>query len=344
MPGLASDALAWTVVAAFVVGTLLWSGRRVLARRVLAGAWGLFALFWLQLVPHFAFVQKSYVEGIGSALAVPLCLSAGYLLYHGRDSLVTLARSVAWMGLIYLPFETIPAVTVAGTTVPAPRAVLIRAVTGQTYWLMELLGHDPTLVRGDSGLLNTFRFVTPDGHVILFSLILACTGLGSVSIFAGLIAAVDAPYRRKLRALAVAVPVIYALNLARTTFIGLVFGKQYMQWFVDEVLLLFGGTDPYMVSFYLSDRVISQTLAVVALVAVTYLVVRELPELLVIVEEALFLLTRREYDLAAALDLPWPAATDGGRPADYGASEPSEPAAPSDGAAESSDDGESDAD
>ncbi|MFB6280766.1 MAG: archaeosortase A [Haloferacaceae archaeon] len=315
MPGLASDALAWVVVAAFAGGAVLWPRRRALARRVLVGAWGLFALFWLRLVPHFAFVQKSYVEGVGSLLAVPLCLYAGFLLAGGRDSLVPLSRSVAWMGLIYLPFETIPAVTVAGTTVPAPRAVLIRIVTGQTYWLMETLGYQPTLVAGDAGLMNTFKFVTPGGHVILFSLILACTGLGSIAIFGGLIAAVEAPFRRKLRALAVAVPVIYVLNLARTTFIGLVFGKQYMQVFVDEVLFLFGDTDPYMVSFYLSDRVISQSLAVLALVGVTYLVVRELPELLAVVEEALFLLTRREYDLAAAFDLPRPAATDGGRPA-----------------------------
>lgn len=318
MPGLVSDVLAWVVIAAFAAGAVLWPRRRAIARRVLAGAWGLFALFWLQLVPHFAFVHRSYIEGVGSLLAVPLCLYAGYLLYDGRDSLVTLSRSVAWMGLIYLPFETIPAVTVGGTTIPAPRAVLIGVVTGQTYWLMEVLGYDPTLVAGDAGLMNTFKFVTPEGHVILFSLILACTGLGSISIFAGLIAAVDAPFRRKLRALAVAVPVIYVLNLARTTFIGLVFGKQYMHWFVDEVLLLFGDTDPYMVSFYLSDRVISQSLAVVALVGVTYLVVRELPELLDVVEDALFLLTRREYDLAAAFDLPRPTATDGGRPAgDY---------------------------
>jgi len=316
VPSFASDTLAWIVVASFVTGTILWPRRQELARRVLAGAWGLFALFWLQLVPHFAFVQKSYVEGIGSLLAVPVCLYAGYVLYDGRDSLVTLSRSVAWMGLIYLPFVTIPAVTVAGITVPAPRTVLIRLVTGQTYWLMELLGYEPTLVAGDTGLLNTFKFVTPGGHVILFSLILACTGLGSISIFGGLIAAVDAPFGRKLRGLAVAVPVIYLLNLARTTFIGLVFGKQYMQWFVDEVLFLFGGTDPYMVSFYLSDRVLSQSLAVVALIGVTYLIVHELPELLRIIEDALFLLTRREYDLADTLDLPRPMATDGGEPID----------------------------
>jgi archaeosortase A (PGF-CTERM-specific) len=327
VPGPLSDALAWAVVLAFAAGAVAWPRRRTAGRWLLVGAWVLFAAFWLQLVPHFVFVQRSAIEGVGSAAAVPLSLSAGVVLARGRDSLVPLSRAVAWMGAIYLPFETIPAVTVPGVgSLPAPRTVLIRAVTDQTYALMTLLGYEPALVAGDSGLLNTFRFVTPEGHVILFTLILACTGLGSIAIFVGLIAAVDAPLDRKLRALAVAVPTVYVLNLARTTFIGLVFGKQYMQWGVDTVLALFGDTDPYMVSFYLSDRVISQSLAVVALVCVTYLVVRELPELLGLVEEALYLLTRREYDLAAALDVgvdadadagPAPGRaveTDGGRP------------------------------
>ena len=141
-------------------------------------------------------------------------------------------------------------------------------------------------------------------HGLLFEVVLACTGLGSMAIFAGLIAAVRAPLGRKLRALAVSIPIIWLLNIARTTFIGITFGNQYLQLFVDEVLFLFGGTDPYKVSFYLSDRVISQVLAVVALIGVTYLVVRELPELLTVVEDVLYIVTREEYDLREALDLP----------------------------------------
>jgi archaeosortase A (PGF-CTERM-specific) len=125
-----------------------------------------------------------------------------------------------------------------------------------------------------------------------------------MTIFAGLIAAVRAPLRRKVRALAVALPVIYALNLARVTFIAIAFGNQHMQFFVDEVLFLFGGTDPYRVSFYLSDRVVSQLLAVVALVGITFLVVRELPELLTVIEDVLYMLTGDEYDLRETLDLP----------------------------------------
>jgi archaeosortase A (PGF-CTERM-specific) len=304
MPGFLSDALAWLSIATFVVGALLAMRNRHVARTVTTAAWGLFAVFWLQLVPHFAFVHKSYIEGILTIVAVPACLYTGYTLYRGRDSLFVLSRAVAAMGLVYLPFETIPAISLAGQTYPAPREFLIETVAAQTGYLMGVLGYFPELTVSDQGYMSRYLFVTPEGHGIAFTVVLACTGIGSMAIFAGLIAAVRAPMRRKLRALAVSLPVIYALNVVRVVFIGIVFGKQYLQIFVDEVLFLFGDTDPYAVSFYLSDRVISQFLAVVALVAITYLVLRELPELITVIEDLLYLVTGEEYDLAAELDLP----------------------------------------
>lgn len=325
-----TDLLGWAVIATFVAAAAVeWLRRRgavendalaalrrrldecaVAPERVLAtGGWGLFAAFWLALFPHFAFTQKSYVEGALSLAAVPACLYAGWLLWNGRDSLYVLSRAVAAMGLVYLPFETVE---------PLKRG-LISVVTAQTGWAMARFGYRPELVEGPIlGYRNAYRFVTPEGHGLLFEVVLACTGLGSMAIFAGLIAAVRAPPGRKLRALAVSIPIIWLLNIARTTFIGVTFGNQRLQLFVDEVLLLFGSSDPYMVSFFLSDRVISQVLAVVALVGVTYLVVRELPELVTVIEDVLYMVTNEEYDLLESLDLPRePVRADGGRPGDH---------------------------
>ncbi|WP_336022359.1 archaeosortase A [Halobellus salinisoli] len=302
MPGLLSDALAWVVILTFAVGALSAKRNDRFARYVTVAAWVGFAVFWLQLVPHFAFVHKSYVEGILSIAAVPASLYTGYLLWGGRDSLFVLSRAVAAMGIIYLPFETIPAFALFGLSLPAPRGVLMEVVAAQTEFLVNALGYHPEMIHSEEGFYNTFVFWDGD-HRLTVEVVLACTGLGSIAIFAGLIAAVEAPLRRKLRALAIAVPVIYGLNLLRTTFITIAFGKQYMQWFVDEILLLFGSSDPYMVSFFISDRIISQLLAVVVLIGITYLVVRELPELLTIIEDVLFLVTGDEYDLASDLGL-----------------------------------------
>ncbi len=320
MVGTFTDALAWVVILAFTAGAVLETlsrrrerdssgqstGRQVrrYARAVPTGAWGLFSVFWLVLFPHFAFTQKSYVEGVLALLAVPASLYAGYLLWNGRDTLFLLSRSTAIMGLIYLPFETIPSFTVGGTTVPAPREFLIETVAAQTGFLMSRFGSNPELITGPSGYQNTYEFVAASGHTLQFSVVLACTGLGSIAIFAGLIGAVRAPLRRKLRALGVAVPIIYVLNLARTTFIGITFGEQLLHVYPEAVLFLFGGSDEYLVSWFISDRIISQLLAVIALVGVTYLVVRELPEVLTIIEDVLYMLTNDEYDLVETLDLP----------------------------------------
>ena len=296
-----SDPLAWLSILVFTAGAFLaWRGHDA-ARPVTVLAWVVFSVFWLSVLHHFAFVQKSFIEGIGCLVAVPACIYAGVLLARGRDSLFVLSRAIAAMGLVFFPFEAIPVL----------QEFLIETVTQQTAFLMTLLGVDPTVVSGaqvPSGSYpdyqSTFWFVDETGHTITYTILIACTGVGSMAIFGGLIAATAAPLGRKLRALAVSIPVIYGLNLVRNVLIGLGFGKQQFHFFPDLVMTLFGTADPYMVSFFLVDRVLAQSLSVVALVAITWVVVRELPEVMVVVEDVLFMATGTEYDLRSALGVP----------------------------------------
>lgn len=287
MPQGPADVLAWLTVAAFLTALLVDRYDRELGRRAAIGAWATFAVFWLVLVPHFAFVKHSIIEGVLSAVAVPASLYVGYLLWRGRDSLFVLTRSIAVMGAIYLPF----------TTVPWLYEPLIEATVTQVDWGMELLGYDPALESNEEGITNVFVFHTA-GHIYKSEILLACTGLGSMTIFVGLAAAVRAPLSRKFRAVAVSVPIIWTLNIVRNVFIAVAQGKQ---WFADVypslVLTMFGATDPHIVSFLIADRIISQSLAVVALLGILYLVVRELPEVIVVVEDLLFMATGTEYDL-----------------------------------------------
>lgn len=282
-----TDLLAWLTVAAFAAGALLELRHRRWGRLLTAAAWVTFALFWLALVPYYAFEHKSIIEAVLSAAAVPASLYVGYLLLGGRDSLMVLSRGVAVMGALYLPFTTIH-------TLEEP---LVEATTQQVQWGLHALGYDPQLVSNDAGFLNTFVWVT-DGHRYLTEILLACTGLGSIAIFVGLVAAVRAPLDRKLRALAVSVPVIWVLNIARNVFITVAQGKQ---WFADVapgvVMFLFGTNDPHLVSFLWADRVISQSASVVALVFILWLVLRELPELGVVVEDLLYVATGNEYEI-----------------------------------------------
>lgn len=298
-----ADELAWVVLALFVAGAVVEFHDRERARYVVVAAWVAFAAFWFAQVYHFAFVQKSVIEGVGSVVAVPASLYVGYLLWGGRDSLFVLSRAVAGMGLVFMPFQMLPPL----------REWLVESVTRQTEFLMSMLGHDPAVIHGGEVVgadyhdyRNTFRF-DHGGYVVTYTILIACTGIGSMAIFAGLIGAVRAPLRRKARAFAVSIPVIYALNLARNVFIGLSFGQMRMQFYPELTAQVFAFSlrrDPALVSYYWADRIIAQSLSVLALVAVTWLVVRELPEVLAVVEDVLFVVTGNEYDLGEALDVP----------------------------------------
>lgn len=282
------DVLAWVVVAAFLATAVLERYDRRRARTVGAIAWVLFGAFWAVLFPKFAFGMKSFVEGALSLLAVPLSIYAGYLLYSGRDSLFLLSRAVGAMGLIYLPF----------TTIEPARQFLVEAVSYQTNVVIEALGYDPEFTMADeNGYKSAFIFTDETGHSYYTYLVLACTGIGSMSIFGGLIAAVDAPLRRKLRAFGVAVAVIWVLNVVRNVFIAIAFGHQWFQFYVDPIMSIVGYTQPGMVSFFIADRVLSQVLAVVALVGILWLVVRDVPEVLTVVEDVAYIVTGNEYDL-----------------------------------------------
>ncbi len=292
-----SDPLAWLVVAAFLAGVVVERRDRELARWVVVGAWTLFGLFWLTTVHHFAVVEKSVIEGVGTLVAVPACLSAALLLARGRDSLFVLSRSVAVMGLIYLPVQAVPPVRRALTeTVAAQTAVLIDAL-GYEYRLVDGLTVDGKRIAAkEYPYLSTFVF-DHEGEPLTYTVKLACTGLGSMAVVAGLIAAVRAPLRRKAWALAVSVPIIYGLNLVRNVFIAVGFGTQRFHVLPDVVAALFAVDSGVMVSYYVADRIIAQTLSVVVLVGITLYLVKRLPELLTVVEDAVYVLTRREYDL-----------------------------------------------
>lgn len=293
-----TDAVAWLVIGLFLGGWAALSYDRNLARVVTASAWVVFGVFWLLLIPRFALAMKSPIETVLSALAVPACLYAGYLLWQGRESLFTLSHAVAIMGVLYLPFTSIE---LLGRT-------LIETVARQSHGMIQWAGFDAALVtEPETGYNSMLVFTDPTGHQYVTHIVLQCTGIGSMSIFAGLIAAIDASTVRKVQALLMAVVVIYILNLIRNVFIAVAFGQQWFQYFIDPVMTVTGFTDPGLVSFFIADRVISQSASVVALVGITLLIVRIVPELLSVVEDAVYVVTRTEVDLHAAF------ATDGGR-------------------------------
>jgi archaeosortase A (PGF-CTERM-specific) len=196
---------------------------------------------------------------------------------------------------------------------------LILTVTDHTAWAMNLIGYDPPVVtelsevgveREISGksldLENSFVFFPEEDVSITYTIVVACTGIGSMAVVGGLVAAVRAPLRRKVRAVAIAIPIIYALNIARNVFIGVSYGNQYAHFFPDPTMTLFALDNDLRVSYIWADRIIAQGLAVIAMILIIWLVTREVPEVMQPVEDVLYLLTGQEYDLAGALGIEVP--------------------------------------
>ena len=94
-------------------------------------------------------------------------------------------------------------------------------------------------------------------------IILACTGIESMALFAGATLGIRAEFKRKILAFLISVPIIYFLNLLRNVFVITSFGYS---WFGEN-------------SFYLAHHVISKILATLALILISLVVFRILPEL-----------------------------------------------------------------
>ena len=308
--------VGWATLGLFAVAIALEAIDRDYARLAYVGAWLLFSVFAAMLIQPFFIHDQSVIRGIGAVLAVPLSVLTAKMFYQGRDSLFTLSRAIAIMGFIYVPFLVIEGL----------REPLILLVTDHTRWIMNLLGYNPPVVTELSDLTaaeipagsdpdltreigakpypyeNTFVFFNGDGTITM-TILLDCTGIGSMAVILGLINAVAADWKRKLKASALAVGIIYAANLVRTTFITVFYGNQYAHFAPDLTMAAWGLDNSLRVSYIWADRIIAQSASVVAMVLIIWLMVKIIPEVMQPVEDILYLLTGDEYDLAGALNV-----------------------------------------
>jgi len=267
--------LLWTAIGLFLLGVFFDERARLLS----AAGWVFFGTFWLGRLPIYL-ETNSGIKIVLSVLALPMSAYVGYqVVVNERDTLLTLSRAVAAMGLVYLPFGLIGPLNTA----------LIEHTASQTNRILSVLGVNAQLVERE-GMHNLFVVTNPaTGEEYRTYIILACTGIGSMAIFAGLISAIDAPLRRKTMAFAVSVPVIYALNLVRNVFIATAYGYQWFPY-AEEVIVDVTGKYEGYASFFWADKVIAQGLSVVVLVAILFAVIRFLPELTELLDEILDML------------------------------------------------------
>jgi archaeosortase A (PGF-CTERM-specific) len=170
-----------------------------------------------------------------------------FLAQDSADSLdiTSMLTSASALGaLVYFPFANFTSLN----------TWIIGEVTSQVLWVLQYFKIP--------AYLKAWNMITLNGYTV--EIILACTAIESIALFMGLIGAVRAPLSRLAMAFIASVPVIYVLNLIRDIFVVVAYGGQ---WF---------GPD----SFVIAHNYIAKAGSGVALFAISYIVLRILPELL----------------------------------------------------------------
>ncbi|HID43474.1 MAG TPA: archaeosortase A [Archaeoglobaceae archaeon] len=207
-------------------------------------AWIIFGTAWIFKVPYYYSIGD-YFNITVVTLAFLFFVALGLRILVNKEYLnifVGVTAFSALSALVYFPFAFEPTLN----------KMIIENVAYQTSIVANSLGFEMQ-VNGD--------VVTLNNHEV--QIILACTGIESMALFAGATLGIRTEWRRKVKAFLLSVPVIYALNLLRNVFVTTSF---VYEWFGEN-------------SFYIAHHIISKVLATTALILISLAVFRVLPEL-----------------------------------------------------------------
>lgn len=240
------------------VSYLLWISLMLLlasavfrAGRVAALGWALFAFFWTGQIGHYLDISDYFNVALFLAAGI-LSLYMAWIIWNrgfSSNACRWASYAAAASGLIYFPFAEMEPL----------KAALIGFTTTLTASSLQLFSVPVVLESWNMMSLNGSRV----------EIILACTAIESIALFAGVILSVRAPLGRRLAALAASTLSIYVLNIMRNGFVLMAYG---WSWF---------GKD----SFEIAHNFIAKIGSTLALLAISYVVFMLLPELLSIIDE-----------------------------------------------------------
>ncbi|HNX09022.1 MAG TPA: archaeosortase A [Methanothrix sp.] len=246
------------MVLEWLESSLLWISLSLLLASALARksnlavlGWGIFAFFWLGQIDHYLTIDDYFNAVLFFAAGLLSFYMAWIMAKRGfsANSYYWASYAASACGLIYFPFAEVQIL----------QEDLIGITTLITAKTLQFFSVPVTL--------DAWNIISLNGHSV--QIILACTAIESIALFAGLILSVQAPLSRRLKALAASTASIYILNIIRNGFVLMAYG---WSWFGEG-------------SFDIAHNVIAKLGSTIALLAISYLVFLLLPELLSTIDE-----------------------------------------------------------
>jgi len=242
--------ILWTSLGLLVMASLM--PKSINSRFIFGGSgWVFLSIYWsMQLGRYIELID--YVNIIMVIAATAASLFIAHITFQAKNNnksgyevFISLSRAASVGGLIYFLFAEVEFLN----------TWIISAVTEQGIWLIEKFDFPVTNVAWNQLAVN--------GLVV--EIILACTAIESIALFSGIISsATGATVARKLQAFMISVPVVYLLNIIRVSFTASAYG---LSWF--------GTPDE---SFHISEHFITKAGSLLALLLISYMVLKTLPE------------------------------------------------------------------
>jgi archaeosortase A (PGF-CTERM-specific) len=135
-----------------------------------------------------------------------------------------------------------------------------------------MIGYDSVVTQSDG---MTYILFPKSG--MKTRIVTACTGIGSMSAIVALIAISSDKKLHTVMWSVSSIIVIHALNTARNVFIAVSYSQQLFHIYPGFITQVFGNGGTY-VSYYIADKIISQTFSLLFLVALAYLIFDNMSE------------------------------------------------------------------
>jgi len=245
MPSSPVSYLLWISLLLLLASAFLQAGRAAVL------GWALFAVFWVGQIGHYLEIADYFNAGLFLGAGALSLYMAWIVGRRGSSSHACrwASYAAAASGIIYFPFAEVEPLNEA----------LIGFTASLTANALQLFSVP--------AVQESWNMISLNGSRV--EIILACTAIESIALFAGVILSVHAPLGRRMVALAASTSSIYILNILRNGFVLMAYG---WSWF---------GRD----SFEIAHNLIAKIGSTLALLAISYLVFMLLPELLSLIDE-----------------------------------------------------------